>query len=279
MVYHDKLYYKTPELDIKNTDIVVIGDSLGRHIANDYGGYAKVKRVCGSRFTTTSFFWQTPDQHFCASHYTGHQLSPFKQQCLNQNVYPYAETTTIAFIPHGKMIHHGGCDSIDMPWMVDTFKRLEKYGIFSDSKKSTEHSKRTIIYLTAGAHFSIFNPVILYRRLEELKSVIYAFLDRHPGTLVIYRLSNFWGGSIESRPLCGTSSSWNARRLNWIIRYVFEADNRVKILDPWKMTEAVFDTMHGIHPEGKVREMAAQELRKFTSKCLVEMEELEESEV
>jgi hypothetical protein len=174
----------------------------------------------------------------------------------------------IAFIPHGKIIHHGGCDSVDMPWMVDTFDRLERHGIFSDSKKSSNHEQRTIIYLTAGAHFSIFNPKILYRRLEELKTVIYAFLDRHPGTLIIYRLSNFWGGSYGTRPLSGTSSSWNARRLNEIIRYVFEADNRVKVLDPWGMTEAVFDKMVGIHPADKFRDMAAVELRKFTQKCL-----------
>ena len=144
--------------------------------------------------------------------------------------YNSEDTVAIAFIPHGKIIHHGGCKSVDMPWMVDTFDRLEKYGIFSDSKKSSNHEQRTIIYLTAGAHFSIFNPKILYRRLEELKTVIYAFLDRHPGTLIIYRLSNFWGGSYGNRPLSGTSSSWNARRLNEIIRYVFEVDNRVKVV-------------------------------------------------
>ena len=162
---------------------------------------------------------------------------------------------------------------VDMPWMVDTFERLEKYRVFSDSKKSSKHSKRTIIYLTAGAHFSVFNPIILYRRLEELKPVIYAFLNRHPGTLVIYRLSNFWAGSLSSKPLRGTVSSWNARRLNRIIRYVFKADNRVKILDPYGMTEAVFGKMVGIHPEGKVREMAAVALRKFTKKCVDELEE------
>jgi hypothetical protein len=161
---------------------------------------------------------------------------------------------------------------VDMPWMVDTFDRLEKYGIFSDSKKSSNHEQRTIIYLTAGAHFSIFNPKILYRRLVELKTVIYAFLDRHPGTLIIYRLSNFWGGSFGGKLLCGTSSSWNARRLNEIIRYVFEADNRVKVLDPWGMTEAVFDKMVGIHPADKVRDMAAVELRKFTQKCLDDLD-------
>jgi len=159
-----------------------------------------------------------------------------------------------------------------MPWMVDTFDRLEKYGVFSDSKKSSNQEKRTIIYLTAGAHFSIFNPKILYRRLEELKKVIYAFLDRHPGTLIIYRLSNFWGGSYGRRPLFGTSSSWNARRLNEIIRYVFEADNRVKVHDPWGMTEAFFDETVGIHPGGKVLDMVAVALRKFTNKCLDDLE-------
>ena len=58
--------------------------------------------------------------------------------------------------------------------------------------------------------------------------------------------------------------------MNEIIRYVFEEDGRVKIFDPWRMTEVVFDRIVGIHPEGEIRERAAVELRKFTKKCLDE---------
>ena len=123
LTYHDKFCHKAPELDIQNTNIVVIGDSLGRHIAEDYTDYARrAKFHCGEK---QQLFWKTRDQKLCLKKYETHGLSPFKYQCVDEN----SSEATIAFIPHGKVIHHGGCDSVDIKVLMGTMKYnfVQKY--------------------------------------------------------------------------------------------------------------------------------------------------------
>ena len=126
------------------------------------------------------------------------------------------------------------------------------------------------MHLTAAAHFSIANPIIIYRRLLELKAVIYNFLDRHPKTLIIYRLSNYWYG--DFRILQGVTNAYNGRRINQIIKHVFEKDGRVKLIDTWKMTEIVFEQITNIHPGDVARDMLADYVQRKTQDFWVELQ-------
>jgi len=98
ITYHDKYYHKTPELNIRNTTIVVIGDSLGRQIYEDYGARIKLPFRCGikdwirlknSTVPAKNFkriFWKTSNQERCAMDYVTHSLSPYKIECFDATV-------------------------------------------------------------------------------------------------------------------------------------------------------------------------------------------------
>ena len=269
--YPGKSFYNPlSQIQLSNKTVVVIGDSLGRQTSEDLVSRATANlgdKLWDCKFDLTGQeaaprkFLQMENQEFCLKRFHKTQISkmsPFQQKC-----YPGKESaeffTTKPFqlymIPHGKIIHHGGCDTVAQPWMVDTFARLEEYAVYG---------KDVIIYLTAGAHFSLTNPVIFYNRLTELKTVVYKFLDDHPGTLVIYRLGNYWTGEVSE--LSGVVSSYNGRVVNQIIKDVFLDDGKVKIIELFDFTESVFDPKHpGIHPHNAQREMIAVHLRKMTN--------------
>ena len=98
ITYHDKFYHKIPELNIRNTTIVVIGDSLGRHIYEDYKDCIKLPYTCAikdwirlknSTVPAKNYkriFWKTPNQERCAMNYVTHGLSPSKIECFDATV-------------------------------------------------------------------------------------------------------------------------------------------------------------------------------------------------
>ena len=145
-------------------------------------------------------------------------------------------------VPHGKPLQHGGCSHQRMPWMIDTFKRIDE---FADLKNLS-----TTIILTPGAHFSAANPAFYYNRLLELKEGVYKFKQKHPNVNIIFKTTNYFPGDYSQQK--GTISGYNSKRLDKIARTVFNDDSKVKVLDLYDKTEFIYDqfgrSTRGIHP-------------------------------
>ena len=86
------------ELNIRNKTIVVIGDSSGRHIYEDYENCIKRPFTCAikdwvrlknstvSENNSKRLFWKTSNQERCAVDYVSHGLSPSKIECFDTTV-------------------------------------------------------------------------------------------------------------------------------------------------------------------------------------------------
>ena len=135
--------------------------------------------------------------------------------------------TKFAFIPHGKPLHHGGC--MQMPWMVETIDRL----------KTHVDLNKTVILLTPGAHFSVFNPAVYLNRLIELRVKLYRLKLDFPGVKILFRTTNFFPNDFSDNS--AVLSGYNAKRLDKIAQKVFNDKRFVTMVPVYDMSEVVFD--------------------------------------
>ena len=146
--------------------------------------------------------------------------------------------TDFYLIPHGVPLHHRGC-SDRMPWIIESLDRIYEH---HDSKVPI------IILLTPGAHFSIVNKGIFYRRLVEVRDKISELAPKMPNAKFIIKTPNYFRG--DYKPLENVFSGYNGYVMQQIILNIFK-DSVVKIIDVYDMTRVNFNyispTGPGIH--------------------------------
>lgn len=219
---------------LKNRQIIVIGDSLGRQVIDFMQQVAAQKGKCNGWLNV--IFWGVTRTKGCD---ISDGFNPKIALCTDLE---NTSKTQFVFIPHGKPLQHGGCSPQRMPWMTDTFKRIDE---FADLK-----SLPTTIILTPGAHFSAANPSYFYNRLLELKEDVYKFKQKYPNVNIIFKTTNYFPGDYSQQ--IGTISAYNSKRMDRISRAVFNDHTKVKMLDLYDRTELIYEmfakTTHGIHP-------------------------------
>merc|ERR1712004_5734 len=101
------------------------------------------------------------------------------------------------------------------------------------------------ILLSPGAHFSIVNKGIFYRRLVEVRNKITEIAPKMPNAKFIIKTPSYFRGDYKA--LENTFSGYNGYVMQQIILNVFK-ESAVKIVDVYDMTRMVFDH---IGPSGK----------------------------
>ena len=105
---------------LKNRQIITIGDSLGRQVIDFMEQIVLHRGKCGNYLNID--FWGVKRDPTCPNN--ADSFNPKIKNCVD----PKTQAKTIfAFFPHGKPLHHGGCSFQRMPWMTETFKRIEEY--------------------------------------------------------------------------------------------------------------------------------------------------------
>ena len=126
-----------------------------------------------------------------------------------------------------------------MPWVIDSLERIYQN---HDSKVPIT------ILLTPGAHFSIVNKGIFYRRLVEIRNKIAELAPKMPKAKFIIKTPNYFRGDYKALP--NVFSGYNGYVMQQIILNVF-SKTIVKIIDVYDMTRVYFDNIApntvGIH--------------------------------
>ena len=155
--------------------------------------------------------------------------------------------TTFVRLPHGMPIHKDGC--------VETAQYTGD--MLEQMVKENWVGPEYIILMTHGAHFAAFNPIVFYKRLEDIKKSVQKYKEKSPGSLIIFKTLNYIRG--DFRKLWSTVSSFNAWRQREMAFKVFgdpklvdmrKPEQQIKVFDVWPMTELAFDHMDvgNVHP-------------------------------
>jgi len=215
--------------DVSRKTFVVIGDSLGKQI------YLILMRMMDAGNSCTEIvtdFWGQTNNNLCFDH--DNAFNQKYSKCSSKNSSAY-------LIPHGVPIHHGGCAKQRMPSMIETFERLEKYGVYGEN---------VYIILTPGAHFSFANPIFYHNRLLELKNVIKNFKQKFPATNILFKGLNWLPGDYVAAN--AVISSWNGMVLERVAEKLFGNEDFIEFLPLFNRTRFAWDqfsnTRVGIHP-------------------------------
>ena len=162
-----------------------------------------------------------------------YNFDPTQLSCQNGTNF-----TNIYLFPHGLPLHHRGC-SQRMTWMIDTLERI--YNNHDPKVPIT-------ILLTPGAHFSIVNKGLFYRRLVEVREKISKLVPKMPNAKFIIKTPNYFRGDYNN--LNNVFSGYNAYVMQQVILNVFNK-TVVKVIDVYDMTKVSFDhiaaSVPGIH--------------------------------
>ena len=221
-------------LKIFNKTLIIIGDSTGDQIYKKYLESLKklYKKKCQSEMIE---FWGQPWQESCRPDIT-RNFQRLLSTCIDKT-----SKTQLAIIPHGKPIHHGGCDPGRMPWMIDTIDKLIE---------NVDQDRPTILLLTPGIHFLIMNPFFYFIRLVELRTKLHEYAEKVKNLKIFIKTPSYFRGDFKELNCC--ISSYNSYTIGQVIKKIFDNDPVVTVIDVYKMTETVFDeftpSSPGIHP-------------------------------
>ena len=219
----------------------MIGDSLGRQVWTSFKGHAHMIYGRENCNETKVEFWGQELSKECL----GSRASSFQQaRILCEDPDNIRQDSQIIMIPHGKPLHHGGCNQEKMHSMTSTFDRIEKYG------ELEKYGEKVSVILTPGAHFSFANPIYYYYRLLELREKIREFKRKHPKVQVLFKgISWFPGNFVDANAVI---SSWNSLVLERVQEVIFGDEEVAMFLPLFDKTSFIFDSFGnnhaGIHP-------------------------------
>ena len=226
---YDEIVEKT-----EGKSIVMISASLGRYVADFYRDIYQ-KHAEAECTTDNKLYLTTKLSHKCEKTWNDkHGMHPRKTTCI-RFVGGKKIETDFYFIPHGKPLHHGGCEK-RMPWMVDSIESLS-----DDFLKRNKTGSDIKLLIGTGPHFSAVNPIYFYRRLVELRPVLYKFKQQFPLSKIIYKTPSYYRGNFFNQN--AMISDFVAGNQVKIIKYVFSDERIVKVVDVHKSTSLLWDFM------------------------------------
>jgi len=193
--------------------------------------------------------------------------------CTNESTWAPIKTTfetlnvTLIKIPHGPPAHKNDCLE-SSPFTSDVFDKMIEHGWIGPEY---------MVMMTHGAHFGVFNPIVYYRRLVDIRNAVERYKRVSPESLVILKTMNyfrFWvfiknfklkliikkiiqnnlsKGTFQK--LSSVGSNWHSWRFRELVFRVFGSNNKdpeqlVKIFDVFPMIQTAFNHMEpgNIHP-------------------------------
>jgi len=247
--YWNQTIYKDPKVPLmtnrtlrrsiyQNKIFVSVGDSLNWQVINFLERDADTP---GENFVETSweFLGLESDDILCGPVL---EYAPRKRYFKHLNA-------TFYHIWHGNPLHN--------PW--DGHKKfscpLIQHTAGEILDRMVEHGwvgEEYVFFLDVGVHLAIFNPIVTYRRLVDVRRSAEKWvkaseqLNMKPG-LVIYKGMLYNRGNLNN--VYTTVSSTILRRIQELAEFIFE-DSCVKVFDFWAFSETVFDHQRTgeIHP-------------------------------
>ena len=176
---------------------------------------------------------------------------PFKGWGPIQNDFPTLNLTVYS-VTHGQPVCKNFCSAKTI-YSSDVIDRMVEHEWFSKRTRGVPayeaDQEQYIVLFDHGAHFALFNPIVFYNRLLEIKNSIIEYKKHSPKTLFIYKTLNYCRGNFTA--LWSVQSSFQALRMREIAFKVFGNphnedildDERypVKVLDVFPMTLAAFE--------------------------------------
>eukprot|EP00057_Strongylocentrotus_purpuratus_P004661 XP_003729194.1 PREDICTED: NXPE family member 3-like [Strongylocentrotus purpuratus] len=112
-----------------------------------------------------------------------------------------------------------------------------------------ESTKRFVLLLTIGAHFTYHNLEFYEARMRSVKGAVDRLFERVPNAVVIIKsLTAREYGAVRH---IAANSEWWMWRIDQTMREVFGTDPRIALIDAWDMTKAMLFP-YDIHPHQTV---------------------------
>ena len=223
---------------LQNRIFVSVGDSLNWQLINFL---EKEADTPGENFVETSwdFLGLESDEILCG---------PVLEYAPRKRFFK-ALNTTFYHIWHGSPLHNpwDGHKKFSCPLIQHTageiLDRMTEHGWFGEEY---------VVFLDVGVHLAIFNPIVTYRRLVDVRKSASNWmkageeLNFKPG-VVIYKGMLYNRGNLNN--VYTTVSSTILRRIQELAEFIFK-DSCVKVFDFWGFSETVFDHQRTgeIHP-------------------------------